>query len=282
MRVAVVFFGQPRFVNSHISAWSHKIRLRNLNWIPVGHVWSVKKNEVFQTAPWSGLGDLKTTNNEVDVIRKDYPGIELSVEPQRFFEVPQKDILLQTAKQNTTNSGYVLELNSLPNTVSQLYSIHCALGIARKVHEKQKLDLIVLTRYDTLIWKYPKFSKLPLDKLTVSNHHGVGFPDLIFAGPPDLIFSLDSYPYLSEFLNEAPKPTAEMFKQRAFLKSHSFDDINFVSTYVSILRSSNKFYSFVYLPLQRLKVIIRLRIRIKNAIINVRKISFFFNSSEIN
>lgn len=269
LKIGLVFFGQPRYVESKLSSISHKIRLRNFSYKTIGHVWFSTENKEYTTAPWSEISKLEIPNNSIKILKKTYPGIALEIESPRVFRIDQMQRLIKEAKYKKNKLKYLEEISALPNTLSGLYSINRALSIARKLHEESPFDYLILSRYDTLIWRFPRVKDLPLDKLTISNDKGPGFPDLIFCGPPNMIFSLDSFPIFNDILKDSKnldKFTGETFKKISFLNYFTLKDVNVIPTHIHILRSNKLSHALVFAPFKYLKNKVRIRMRLKNLI----------------
>jgi hypothetical protein len=244
MKVALVFFGQPRFVQSRLALLSHKWHLRKQNYDVFGHFW-FEALAKYNFSAWTTLKASQSIvpHNAPEIIKKEFPEGLFSTSTPQIFEPPAEfAALIKSWEVDPETKNEYLRLNSdsakmYSNTTSQLSSVHQALNTLEEV--ESIYDLIVLSRWDNLIWKFPNLEKLDRTKLTVADTHDFGIPDLLLIGPPSLIRATDAYLGLPDILHQVPTMSAEKVKAAYFLGKYKKSDISRAKISITILRSSN-------------------------------------------
>lgn len=238
--VALILYGQPRFVSTELAAFTQKRFLRNCKLSIFGHVWYSENVKQMSTSTWSGLKSFELPNDSITSIQRLWPGIELSIEAPRKFEVEGFRSSGNSFKTNPNlPMGKNIEENA-SNTISQLYSINQALQLANNANELKEFEYYVLTRYDCVIGSFLDPSKWSLDLLYLTSHHD--FPDPILIGSPDLVNATNAFPNWSETARESDIfLTPEEFKKNAFLKHFEKSSYLNVNSRVEFLRSNSKF-----------------------------------------
>lgn len=262
--IAVILFGQPRFVESKIASRKLKYWARGAKVDFFGHCWFDNETELYDTAPWANLGKIPMDKSAVDKISKQYPGIVLSVEKPINFDTKYFKEKLNLKKGEALRHTFIKEIDNLNNTASQFLSIHRAIQVFENFSQEKKYDIVIITRFDNFIWKMQRPVYFPKDKLTLSNHHS-GFPDLIFAGDIKFIRALDVWPNFNEIIKNERNLSAEYLKQKNFLKIFSNQHLNPIESDITILRSSKLAYLFFYLPYMRLRRKLKIKTRIKKS-----------------
>jgi len=231
LKVAVLFFGQPRNVQNRIASMSHKIWLRNHDVDYFGHCW-------FEEDSISYTGGLHVNKVNIPrsapkILTRSYKGISLVVDRPKDFSSDSNIAEFYPIKENIKSRYQYL----LPVYASQFYSIDKVINefFFRKIHD---YDFIVLSRYDNLILRLPSLSSLPKNKLVVSDSRSY-FADLVFIGQSKHIKALNVYPNLKDVLNEEDDFAPEELKRAIFFKEFTSDDVMSVRMNVSIIRSSS-------------------------------------------
>ena len=240
-KIALVLFGQPRFVSNGFALSSHKWHLRKHNCDVYGHYWYETEAE-YPVSSWTGLKDknLLVPDSAPQIIRRAFPGGTFIESPPKFFSPPESYThLVSDHLMDPSLRTEFARLRSTPesmysNTTSQLYSINQALSLLRG--NTKHYDLVVLSRWDNLILRLPNLESLSATKLTISDGHDFGFPDLIMIGSPKLIFATDAYPAIPKIFETVPSMSAEKVKQAHFLQAHTLADVQSKKMTVSIVR----------------------------------------------
>jgi hypothetical protein len=236
LRVAVVFFGQPRFVSSKLAAFSHRYHLRKYNVSYFGHVWFDKELSQVQTAPWANLGEINLAQNSIEILTKSYPRIILSIDKPKIFQSGDLIASLHLEDDEVVSEILRKEIENIPNTLSQFYSLHQALELFEK--SNKDFDFLIVSRYDNFIWNLPNLKEISNEVLTISDHHP-NFPDLIYISKPQNLSFLNCYPFLHQLCMGSRELSAESIKFRAFEEANIGVELNATSMDVSILRSEN-------------------------------------------
>lgn len=265
MKIAVVLFGQPRYLQSKASSISHKFWIRGKDIKYFGHVWFDQANNVQDT---TRIGAFVPPDNTEELIRSRYKEISLRVEKPKSFLT---DELLTFAKLKNLDRE---DIRVLSNTFSQLYSIHQAL---KQLNESSEIfDLVVLTRWDNFVYFLPPIRTIRKDKLSVawalglSNQTKYGIPDLFLVGPKHLIEGTDAYPLISELLPVIGRQSAEIYKWQSFLRIGDVSDLSIRRIVVAMLRDTSLYWPFVEYPLYNLKVKLRPKTRLREIYVSFR------------
>lgn len=216
MRIAVIFFGQPRNLQNPLSSWSHKWWLRGNEVDYYGHCWFSKEPSTEYTVGENVLSS-RIEPQAIEILRKKYPNIILKIEEPKIFRL--SDYLPENTEQLKKNLRMFgeNELKLLPVYISQFYSIHQSLKLFDSYVNKKKYDFIVISRYDNFISYIPKPNRIVPDKLNLKKRTNSGFPDLLFIGSRELINAIDVYPELKNLLGKVKTHTPEKLKEECFL-----------------------------------------------------------------
>jgi len=256
--VALILYGQPRFVSTGLAAFTQRRFLRNCNLSIFGHVWYSENVKQMSTSTWSGLKNFELSHDSITSIQKLWPGIELSIEAPRKFEV---EVFRGPGNSFKANPKLPLGRNieeNASNTISQLYSINQALQLANKANQHEEFNYYVLTRYDCVIGSFLDPSKWSLDLLYLSSHHD--FPDPILIGSPRLVNATDAFLNWSETARGSDVfLTPEEFKKNEFLKHFENSSYLNVNSRVEFLRSNSKFKGIILLYIKMSPVVLLLR-----------------------
>jgi hypothetical protein len=182
----------------------------------------------------------------------------LSCEEPREFEVEEFRNDMNSFKQNPKLPvGRNTEKNA-SNTISQLYSINKALGLANEVNKLDKFDYYVLTRYDCVIGSFLKPSRWSSHKLYLTSHHD--FPDPILIGSPKLVNATNAFPCWRKLAsNTNVFLTPEDFKKIEFLNHFENSSYTNVRSRVEFLRSDSKLRGIILLYIKMSPFIIFMR-----------------------
>lgn len=269
MRVAVIFFGQPRYIRNGFSARSHKKWLKDADVQFFGHMWFDENVSEYPVAPWGSFREKVTIGFDAPLlVRRQYPGISLSIEKPLGFDTSRYVFALGLKPDEEISELFQKQISNLSNNLSQFYSIKQAYAKFQSVADPEDFDLVVLSRFDNLICKLPAPQFLPIEKLSLSNLHD-DFPDLIFMGPWNLMKNLDAYDNLEVLLKEKRQISAENLKKLSFLNRHRLIDIHPVNVDIETLRGDSITYLLITLPLSRFRRKFAVRTRIRRLLRNL-------------
>jgi|688.fasta_scaffold05728_16 hypothetical protein len=226
MKVAILFFGQPRFIENAQVLHTYKNLIKRYDADVFCHVWW-EESGIYETATCSTLNGCRIHKNAIDIIKENYRPKVIDVEQSRKFFMPIQVKQFLDAKftnrfehWNERNYGCVL---------SQLYSIQSVSRLFEQYEKEnnQKYDWIFLVRYDGYIHALPRLDhpKLPQDKFYISDHHP-NFPDLVFCYSRRFCdWSSNVFDDISSVYHTIWEPSAEAFKSGSFYKRFTAHDI---------------------------------------------------------
>jgi hypothetical protein len=221
--------------------------LRNVEFDVYGHCWS---SENFNLEPKSFSNSTGFANCPPDSKKRvveTYPNSNILFEPP----VPFQSRFVKELDIDLSNRGISLEEKAkikYYNLASHLFSMHSALSAYSVSKQDKGYDFIVLSRFDTVITKFPNLSKLDPECLHVSDVHP-RFPDMIFIGSPNNIMALDIWPVFARdpLAFQAESLIAEKLKQSEYLKAYPSSSIRQVSLRAVPLRSRGRLSSLLRL-----------------------------------
>lgn len=240
-RVAVVLFGQPRFVNLPYSSISLKFALKNCDVSFFGHLWFDEENPHFESSSWSGIKKGRLEKNARAYLLKWYRTAEF------IFERPEK-INLKDVDEEVMDEKrqHDIELaQSLVNTsnvISQITSIHRALEHFQKVSDIRSFDFVILTRFDVVVWRFPNLKNIDKNLLYLSNIHN-SFADQLIFGEVNKVMATDAFELVEQGITSLDRPTPENLKSNAFYKKFKPEDVVLLNFEAWPLRSSDPFTS---------------------------------------
>ena len=242
LKVAVLFFGQPRNIQNRLSAISHRIWLRKHDVDYFGHCWYADNPSLFT----GGLNVKKISipHHAPKLLKKIYPGIQLFSEKPIDFSTDSK-IARYFPVVNNVKSSYQ---HLLPVYTSQFFSIN---KVIENFFESgfKEYDFVVLSRYDNLILRIEDISKFPKNKLIVSDSRSF-FADLIFIGQKMHNQALNTYPDLSVLLETEDDFAPEELKRAAFFRKFQQDDVISTRLNIAIIRSPSLVKNIYLLAIQ--------------------------------
>lgn len=249
MKIAIVFFGQPRNIQNRMASISHKFWARKLEVDFYGHCWF----EPSGAKAYSGgehARNFKISAKAPELLRKQYPSISLCIEePKTVEELMEKVDLDKDEKVKI-----LVENPLLPVFISQFYSISQALNHFDMQSVGKEYDFIVLSRYDNFVALLPKAQVIETGKLTMKGNSGnFGFPDLVFIGPRYLLEKINIYPVLGKYLKSGKRLTPELLKQEHFLTVSTESTLTHENFEILVVRDSKCFKYLSYFSRVRLK-----------------------------
>jgi hypothetical protein len=156
MKVALLFSGQPRFVNSESYQTIQREFLDKYDCDCYCHCW-YSTTESMATSPWSGLGDIRCVGNEIETIRELYRPVGFE------YDEPLREEETRILKKEHTNQY---------NVVSMYRSLQRVDDVFRKYKPAHiQYDVCVRLRYDCLIWKMVDFYTLEPNCLYIQDQH---------------------------------------------------------------------------------------------------------------
>lgn len=234
LRIGLVLYGQPRFVDAPLSGISHRWALRRYDYSVFGHMWLPGDGAFSPTSSWTGLGHVSLREDAAELVRRWYPDMELWTEPALDSEAIRR---LLDAMPSDPGHHHARDADGIA-LVSHLYSLHRAIDLVRSSAAAAELDLLVLSRYDLVLWKLPRLEQLPRDRLTTTNQHD-RFPDMIVIGSPSHFASFDAWPKLCSGDVTLDVGSPEGIKSASYQMDYPDASPNQVWIPHSLLRSSS-------------------------------------------
>ena len=151
MKIALVFSGQPRFINS-LAYQSIKYHiLNNYDCDVYAHFWfSSNKNKLYETAPWNNSGNIQLPENSITEFIELYKPLKI------IYEEPYADSELVTRLYERVNHP------KLPYNTRSMYISHKK--AYSLVDNPDKYDFIIRIRSDDMIFIFPDLNTLDTSK----------------------------------------------------------------------------------------------------------------------
>lgn len=270
MKIALILFGQPRFVDFKLASLSQKWALRSYDVSYFGHVWEEEISTSFEVSSWTGLRDIKMPSNALRHILKNYPKINIvsdKVEKFNQFFASDEDVSkIREFWENFTFESDFYLLGTKPatmfrNTLSQLYSVHRALELFELSNKENDFDIVILTRYDAVVLGLPNLSRLNQNSIYIEKTNRE-FADVLIIGGQKEILNTDAFPAIVELSENINIPSAELYKQSAYLSKSSAEQIQEIGINLFMLRGKSIYYLVNSLLIIPLKQKVRLRSRL--------------------
>lgn len=155
MRVALLFSGQPRFVDGRSYRSIKEHLLDKYECTCFCHYWIDDKP--MPVAPWSGLNMFMCDKNVGDMIKALYSPVACRGDPP----------LLATAVTQYTNTTSPIT----PYNLSSMYKSMHECWQLYEAHKDHAFDFYIRLRYDCVILAFPDLHAMHPDALYVADHH---------------------------------------------------------------------------------------------------------------
>jgi hypothetical protein len=235
MRIALVFYGQPRFLRNPYVYPSHRRHIIDHYETDVFiHTWWSPETSAFDVSSWTGITAAWSDPRTPDILRARYAPAAIEIEAPRKFELSgETRAALERLSNGNPNWG---EAN-YRNLASHLYSVERASELVAA--SGRQYELIVVTRLDAILDTLPLLSSLRRDRFHVSDHHN-HFPDLLYIFGQRFLASQKVYSSMGElaarYADDLWEPSAEALKYASFIDQFSPSDIVPIRTEVGVVR----------------------------------------------
>lgn len=181
MKVALVFFGQPRFINNPNPYLSNKKFILDKYETDVYcHAWYSENIDEYDYSCWSTLKQCPVEKGSIKKIKELYNPKKIEVDEPKKFEFSTESVSVLDKISKRIGKSHIFTKDTYSNILSQSCSIEKALNL---IDDKDQYDFIILSRYDNQIFEFPNLEDLNNKNMYVSHIHN-RFPDmLIFFGP---------------------------------------------------------------------------------------------------
>jgi hypothetical protein len=241
MKIALAFFGQPRFFgNPEIIKTYKEVVIERYDTDVFGHMWWQEDGGEFDCSSWSTMNSCPIPKDAPNIFKDNYKPVILSVEDPKSFELPPKaKKFIDEQFTDKGESGKYWNPKNYSNVMSQLYSIKSVTNIVKAYSEQNNVsyDFIVLARYDAVLMRFPDLNTCDKYKFYLPGHHP-RFPDTIqFFGPKYLTWALNAFDDIEDIYETIWEPSPEAFKMGSFLKWFHHSDLAPCSMDAKFIRS---------------------------------------------
>ncbi len=217
-KVALLFRGQPRFLENNKSFFSHK------NWIIdkyetdiYCHVWW-SNNKIMSSSTWSNISTTTFQENDIEYIKKNYNPKKIIVEEPKHFKLS----LEEESNISIKHANNIEQLKNIQNCISQMYSSEM---VSLLVDDNliKNYDYIIFSRLDNVIQKIPDLNILEPEYFYLSNLHP-RFPDNLYIFNPKYLPMLRTYTDFYNLAISSDYLVAESIYQSSYKKYFNFKD----------------------------------------------------------
>lgn len=227
MKVALLFYGQPRFIDNLEVYDSYKTNILDRYDTDVFcHTWWSKENSEYEYSTWSKISKCPILPNALDIIKERYePRVLLSEEPKTFEFSNKVKEFVEANFLKSSPEGVHWNAKNYSNVLSQLYSIKEVSQVFDCFFTSKIYDWVILARYDTVLINFPDLHKCDNTKFYLPDHHP-RFPDTIqFFGPRYIEWSKNIFNDVDDVYQNIWQPSPEAFKMCSFLKRFTIEDL---------------------------------------------------------
>lgn len=219
MKVALCFYGQPRYINNPYVWLSHKYWIIDkYNTDVYVHSWISGSEKEFEFSDWvQNKQNITEDINSSNIILNKYKPKKYIFESPKEFSLDEqsKNLLKQKEKEycSRINGSFLWSDLNENNCLSHLYSISKVLNLCEKDY-----DWIILTRFDNYIKNFPNLYNLDNNGLYLDNQFLYNFSDVLVFGGYQHVITLDCYNGITELCNDIRYFSPEEFKRVAYQK----------------------------------------------------------------
>lgn len=224
MKIALILYGQPRFITNGIVKEYYKKIFDTYNVDVYGHLWWSKDETVYDVSTWSKMNECSVLPNTPDIMNELYPNNKIIYESSRDFNIPEK------LTNRFEYRSEVFNVKNLKNVISHLYSFEKSVS-----QVPNDYDFYIISRTDSIIYNFPNLYTLDNDKFYISNHHD-NFPDLIFVFGKKYLNFMKTYSNFESNIDSVWEPSAESFKCETFKKYYNMSELNKITMTVEVTR----------------------------------------------
>lgn len=240
MKIALIYFGQPRFINNAFCFESQKNSIMSQGECDIfAHLWE-PTDKGYDFSTWSGLTNVESSNNDIEVFKEKWnPKAILTEKNMQFASESLYD------KFQSILPGDDEKLYNFNICLSQLYSLEKAIELYENYvkESNEKYDYVVFLRTDLCIWEFPDLNYLEKDIFYFSSFFSFDhFADLCFITDPKYVDGLKAFSFVTNeeisFENELHFGNAESIKKASFLRKHSIDKLRQIPLPVRVVRGA--------------------------------------------
>jgi hypothetical protein len=237
MKIAALFFGQPRFIDNPHCYKSQSEKIFSQGSVDVfAHLWEPEGKE-YNVSTWGKIHECPSSVEDVEKFISKYKPREILIEKEKdFFDADFHNRIFQ--KFPFTN------MRNTHACFSQLYSVEKCINLFEE--NTEEYDWVILMRNDLCVWDFPNLSTLDKDSFYSSSLFSKDhFADLCYIFSPKYLKAFKAFSFLEEnkrnqdFINSLSSPGAEQVKKLSFLSHFSYDEIKQIPIPVRVARGIN-------------------------------------------
>lgn len=237
MKIAALFFGQPRFIDNPHCYSSQSEKIFSQGDVDVfAHLWEPDDSE-YVVSTWGKKHSCPANRDDLQKFIEKYKPKIIEHEKQKDFFDPEYHEIV-SKKFPFTNE------KNTHACISQLYSIEKCINLFEKYAEDY--DIVVLMRNDLCVWEFPRLSNLNSESFYLSSLFSKDhFADLCYIFNPKYLKAFKSYTFFQEnrkntaFIDSILSPGAEQIKRLSFLSHFSYEEIKQTPIPVRVVRDIN-------------------------------------------
>jgi len=250
MKIALLLFGQLRWINNPYTTNSHHEAIINLYDTDVfGSFWNPENSDTLSQSghidpktgkPFTVSPSVRESTDKIQQLYK-FKNIKFS-DPMKFeFADTLYEKSISRKWPEIYIDGWFQWPNAFNNILSQLYSIQSVCRLLEE--ESNNYDMIIISRPDICIWQYPNLNYLDKSKFYLSSHH-TKFPDLQFIFSPKYLKAFsnvfdNTVSITDEELYSLWEPNAEALKYNSYRKYFDNNELNAIPLPVRIVRGQD-------------------------------------------
>ncbi len=208
MKVALLFFGQPRFLENKKTFQTHCDKIINKYDTDVFcHTWWSLDQNTYETSSWSRINNCAADKHSINKIVEMYKPKVTRFQESINFNISEE------SNYNKITKEYEFAFNNRNNIMSHLYSLTKVGELLEDFINTTgtKYDFVVVSRLDADVIRFPNLNELDPNNFYLPNHHE-RFPDNLFVFGPEYINFCKIFPNIEELSTKVWEPSPEAFK----------------------------------------------------------------------
>lgn len=229
MRVALLFYGQPRFTSNPLPLESHREHILDKYDTDVYvHTWWSQTDSEYDCSSWATIKDCPVEPDALGKILDYYePKVINCNSPRKFEFTPESQkyvdrVIAGAIARNPSSERHWSNAN-FSNIISQMFSIEEVTKLC--LESDQKYDFIIMSRLDNYITEFPNLNELDPNEFYTNDLHQ-RFPDMLYFFGQRFLESHLFYSNLDDMIERYYEsfwePSAEAFKLHGIARY--FDD----------------------------------------------------------
>ncbi len=232
MRLAICFFGQPRYLNNKKVHECYSKLMDQYQTDVYVHSWISGKECEMSVSDWAKKHNIKESADATEKI------ISLYSPTKYKFDSPFEGRLKSETREKASTMRFYTE-NNERNLLSHIKSYSEAI---RLVESPQNYDFILMTRFDAYLFDFPNLDSLDSSKFYLTKRYDGGWCDITQLCGSKFAKAFDVYDNFDLITNNLSKKDpafiAELYKRENYDLSYSRSDLRYIESLSSgIVRS---------------------------------------------